>query len=193
MSPNALVSIGITLSKSSLLMLIAEGISQLKWAHFAEKRQVLYDLQLFDAASRGPWGAFLLLYARKFKPVLACIGAIITIVALAMDPCAQQILEFRTMMMQSSSDTAEIRTATAYDVAVHGGSGISAFAGKIPLPDSTMPLIASRYRFDIEYHERCLHWNVSWLFQVSGRIPLFNCKLHMGLLPKSWDLQQVYE
>lgn len=192
-SPNALVSIAITLSKSSLLMLIAEGISQLKWAHFAEKRQVLYDLQLFDAASRGPWGAFLLLYARKFKPILACIGAVITIIALAMDPCAQQILEFRTLMMQSSSDTAEIRAAAAYDVAVHDGGGVSAFAGERPLPDSTTPLIASRHRFGTEYHKCCLHRNVPWLFQVSGRILLFNCKLHMGPLSKSWNLQQVYE
>lgn len=136
-SPNAIVSILVTFSKSSLLMLVAEGISQLKWIYFAEKEQRLYDLQIFDAASRGPWGAVRLLLARRIKPALVCIGAVVTIVALAMDPCAQQILELRTVMLESPTDTAMIRTATAYEVAVQEGSGISAFAGETTMARSS--------------------------------------------------------
>ncbi|CZT17863.1 uncharacterized protein RCC_03699 [Ramularia collo-cygni] len=128
-SPNALVSIFVTLSKSSLLMLTAEGISQLKWKYLAETTRRLYDLQIFDDASRGPWGALKLLITCKSKPALAYIGAIITVVALAMDPFAQQILESRSVMMASADDMAVIRTATAYEVAVREGSGPSAFAG----------------------------------------------------------------
>lgn len=129
-SLNAIVSVFITSAKAALLMLIAEGISQLKWAHFAEKKQRLYDLQMFDNASRGPWGGLVLLLTCKLKPILACVGAITTILALAMDPCAQQILQARMIMMESLDDAATICTATAYDIAMREGSGISSFAGK---------------------------------------------------------------
>ena len=49
--------------------------------------------RLFDDASRGPWGSFMLLLRIKGRS-LAALGAIITLFALAMDPFFQQLVSF---------------------------------------------------------------------------------------------------
>ncbi|EME76912.1 uncharacterized protein MYCFIDRAFT_18181, partial [Pseudocercospora fijiensis CIRAD86] len=90
-SPNALVSIFMTLAKSAMLLVVAEGISQLKWVYFREQSHRLYDMLHFDNASRGPWGAAELMYSVRWHATIASIGAFITIVALAMDPFTQQV------------------------------------------------------------------------------------------------------
>lgn len=41
---------------------VGVGISQLKWQSFAAKDQVLMDMEDYDAASRGAWGSFQLLF-----------------------------------------------------------------------------------------------------------------------------------
>lgn len=58
---NAVVSILTTLFKGALALPIAEGISQLKWRWFSKRDRDLVDLELYDQASRGPWGSILLL------------------------------------------------------------------------------------------------------------------------------------
>lgn len=59
---NAVVSILTTLLKGTLALPVAEGISQLKWMWFSKRDQNLADMELYDSASRGPWGSFLLLW-----------------------------------------------------------------------------------------------------------------------------------
>jgi hypothetical protein len=90
--PNSLVAVFSTLAKSSLLYPIAECLGQLKWSYF-EKRSsgTLNQLQHFDWASRGPWGAARLLWDVKWRAVLASLGAIVTILLLAFEPFAQQV------------------------------------------------------------------------------------------------------
>lgn len=92
---NALVSTFLTLSKTALMVPVAACISQLKWIHF-EKANRVNELEVFEEASRGPWGSMELLFRLKHKTraLLAIWGCIITISALAMDPFAQQILNF---------------------------------------------------------------------------------------------------
>lgn len=52
---NTTVSILATGAKSSLLCVVGTSIGQLKWTWFqGEKKRLLYDLQSFDDASRGP-------------------------------------------------------------------------------------------------------------------------------------------
>lgn len=77
-SINSLIAIFTVILKASLLMPVAEGmafnwrsssllnlefigIGQLKW-HWFHKPRSLIDLNRVDAASRGPWGSFLLLF-----------------------------------------------------------------------------------------------------------------------------------
>lgn len=60
---NSLVAIFSSIFKVTLLYPIVQGISELKWIWFAAPRPVS-DFDRFDAASRGPWGAFKLLVRR---------------------------------------------------------------------------------------------------------------------------------
>jgi hypothetical protein len=96
---NSLISTFLTLSKAALMVPVAAGISQLKWMHF-EKAHRLSDLEVFDEASRGPWGSLELIMRLNFnsRTLLAIWGSLITIVALAMDPFAQQILSFPSLV-----------------------------------------------------------------------------------------------
>jgi hypothetical protein len=94
---NALVSLLATLSKAAMLVTVAACISQLKWHWFGQTRK-MRDFELFDQASRGPWGA-LQLIARTRSPWLVGLGAVITVVALGVEPFMQQIISFKVSPM----------------------------------------------------------------------------------------------
>lgn len=53
----------------------------------------MWDFEIFDNASRGPLGSFLLLIRSKGR-ALAALGAIITLFSLALDPFFQQVVDF---------------------------------------------------------------------------------------------------
>ncbi|KAH7121262.1 hypothetical protein B0J11DRAFT_62108 [Dendryphion nanum] len=89
--PNSLIAVFSTVAKSALLVPVTECISQLKWIYF-EKRHPLSHMQVFDDASRGPWGSLVLL--QKVKLNLGTLGAVITILALTLEPFTQQVLDF---------------------------------------------------------------------------------------------------
>ena len=71
-----------TVAKAACLLAVTTAISQLKWLWFRrekqEKGRLLTDLELFDSASRGPWGALVLMvklkgwYAIRFAITLPC-------------------------------------------------------------------------------------------------------------------------
>lgn len=63
---NFVVSTLATLSKSSLLLVVASTFGQFKWLWMISSKQSrLQDLQDFDEASRGPLGAAKLLTSKK--------------------------------------------------------------------------------------------------------------------------------
>lgn len=95
-SPNTFISTFITITKTSMLLVVAEGISQLKWSYFETQSHPIRELEDFDRASRGPWGFFTFLLRLKKRALLASIGAAIIIIALAMEPFGQQIISLET-------------------------------------------------------------------------------------------------
>ena len=108
---NSLLSVLTTLSKSALMLLIAECIGQLKWIYF-ENSQNLNELQAFDDASRGPWGAANMLWKTKGKASVAAAGSLITIIALGFEPTAQQVLSFPLRPVVRLNETAWVGAAT---------------------------------------------------------------------------------
>ncbi|KAH9997171.1 hypothetical protein F4779DRAFT_606579 [Xylariaceae sp. FL0662B] len=98
----ALISVCSLIIRTTLMVVVAESISQARWRWFNDKQRPLRDLDRFDAASRGLWGSFRLLFL-SWKPNLALLGAVITIAALAIDPFSQQAL--KTYICDSSSET----------------------------------------------------------------------------------------
>lgn len=110
---NALISVLSTAAKSSLLFAIAGIIGQIKWAWFTERRE-LSDMQKFDDATRGPWGALMLLCSRSKRP-LASLGAAITILALAYDTFLQQLVRYPVIYQSVPSDEATTKKATSLE------------------------------------------------------------------------------
>ncbi|KAI1081268.1 hypothetical protein F5B20DRAFT_537585 [Whalleya microplaca] len=98
----AIISVCSLIIRTTLMVVVAESISQARWRWFNDKQRPLRDLDRFDAASRGLWGSFRLLFL-SWKPNLALLGAVITIAALAIDPFSQQAL--KTYVCYTSTET----------------------------------------------------------------------------------------
>jgi hypothetical protein len=58
---NGFISLLSVCAKAALLLPTAEGLGQLKWSHFRKDSRTMMDIERIDLASRGPWGAILLL------------------------------------------------------------------------------------------------------------------------------------
>jgi len=111
--PNSLIAVFTTIGKTGLLLAVTECISQLKWLYFEHPHELAH-LQLFDDASRGPWGATAFLWATRGRAILATLGAVITIAALAIEPFAQQILEIGTRTVSQPSNEASMEYARSW-------------------------------------------------------------------------------
>lgn len=110
------------------------GISVLKYLWYRQAR-ILADLEDLDSASRGPWGSFLLLlnirrgqyvidrrsysshsdcYLLTSRSYLATFSALLTILALAIDPFTQQVLQFQNFLRESQNEVASIPKSNSY-------------------------------------------------------------------------------
>lgn len=63
---NTLIALFTSILKASMIMPVAEGISELKWIWF-HKPRTLADMDKLDFASRGPWGSLCLLLSMNRK------------------------------------------------------------------------------------------------------------------------------
>ncbi|KAF7538577.1 hypothetical protein G7054_g2798 [Neopestalotiopsis clavispora] len=123
-SINTVVSILSTVLKASAGLILAEGISDLKWKWFRVNRS-LHDLAVFDKASRGPWGCLRLLVRPRGTHLIASLGAALIILILAMDPFIQQLIQFYDCQQNSTSASAALPRTIFYDEAgAHTGAGI---------------------------------------------------------------------
>ncbi|KAK3644070.1 hypothetical protein LTR22_015392 [Elasticomyces elasticus] len=120
-NPNTLISILATLNRSSLLLYVTQGIAQLKWPYFQRRIHRLSDLQVFDDASRGPLGSLYLLWSVNIKATMACLGAMIVVLALLMEPFTQQIIAPYTFLETALNESASIAATSIY--VVDGGFG----------------------------------------------------------------------
>ncbi|KAH7093058.1 hypothetical protein FB567DRAFT_162595 [Paraphoma chrysanthemicola] len=84
-----IVNILSKIASAALILPISEAIGQLKWAWFSGKSRDAIDFEIFDKASRGAWGSLLLLYRTKGRS-LAALGALLTLLLLAIDTFFQQ-------------------------------------------------------------------------------------------------------
>ncbi|KAJ6021994.1 hypothetical protein N7540_007498 [Penicillium herquei] len=116
-SPNTIISIITTVAKSALLVPVSACLSQLKWNQYWRGPAPLYSMQAVDQASRGPWGSLTILWGAVRGPKMdmwTLTGAFITLLALTIDPFAQQILSFPSRSVVSNTETAFIQAANTY-------------------------------------------------------------------------------
>ncbi|VUC23507.1 unnamed protein product [Clonostachys rosea] len=81
---NTVVAILSTVSRAMTIIPLVEAMSQLKWNWFASKQRQLRDVYLFDQASRGPWGAMVLIFKTRGRLItFAWVAAVILVSGLA--------------------------------------------------------------------------------------------------------------
>lgn len=97
---NGVISILAVVAKASMILPIAEAISQLKWHWYWGRPRPIMDFQVFDAASRGPWGCIQLL-CRPKQVSLATVGAFLTLATLFMEPSLQLIPAYVPRLVES--------------------------------------------------------------------------------------------
>ncbi|KAI0155786.1 hypothetical protein BJ166DRAFT_626873 [Pestalotiopsis sp. NC0098] len=115
LSPNVVVSFLGTLGKSACLVVVAESVSQLKWLHFHKRSQELNDLQLFDAASRGPWGALQLVFRKHGSAFLAKCASVVILASLLIDPFIQSVFQFPSILTPVEGVYPTILSSHIYD------------------------------------------------------------------------------
>ncbi|KAF4969526.1 hypothetical protein FSARC_3256 [Fusarium sarcochroum] len=119
---NAIVSILSTASKATLMTTVASCISQGNWVLFSGKPRRLYDFEMISEASRGPWGSLMVLWSRSLHGgLLIRLGAIATILTLAMDPFAQQLVQLKQIFKRESG-AAVIPYASRYSAGLRMGA-----------------------------------------------------------------------
>ncbi|RSL55088.1 hypothetical protein CEP54_009556 [Fusarium duplospermum] len=162
--PNSIIAILTTLSKAAMLVPITSCLSQLKWRHMSTQSRPLSHLQVFDDASRGPWGSAAMMWKLPLQSRLGWALALVTVVALGIEPSAQQILAFPVQERILTNTTAEIGKADMYyskslfqpgegdgqildrsiDLPRFQASVISALAGDVFQPSFNCPPPATR-------------------------------------------------
>ena len=70
-SINAIIAILSTAMKVALSVPVVEAISQAKWDWFHDQGRRLYDMEVYDQASRGPWGALRMLASVRWRYIMS--------------------------------------------------------------------------------------------------------------------------
>jgi hypothetical protein len=142
---NAYISVLSKVASAALLLPVSEALGQLKWSWFqGKKSQKMWDFEIFDNASRGPWGSFLLLVRTKGKS-LAALGAGVTLFALALDPFFQQVVEYPEHW-RLQEGTGSIPRATTYKPYIAGKEYREGL--EMLQTDQTMMGVAHRFFYD---------------------------------------------
>lgn len=94
-------------------------LAQLKWIYYwhSKKARKLEDLQIFDDASRGAWGAviFLMHMWRNSVPT-GLLASFVILLALGTGPAVQQIISLHSREVQSPGQEATIPISNTYNL-----------------------------------------------------------------------------
>ncbi|KAK8085882.1 hypothetical protein PG997_007153 [Apiospora hydei] len=122
---NSLVALLTSLSRLAFMVPLVQGMSQLKWVWFSSKPRPLSDFQLYDEASRGPWGGVKILF--KFKGFLGSLAALVTLSGILTSTLTQQALQFQSTLAISQNQTAQVQRCSNFDL--YDGDGIKIGTG----------------------------------------------------------------
>lgn len=113
---NTTVSLIAAISKTALLLVASAFMSQFKWLWIHKRSRKLQELQAFDEASRGPWGALTLLQHSRIS--VASLGALITLLTLGFDPFIQQLITTPQRDLSFQAGSTAVYKASTFDQSV---------------------------------------------------------------------------
>ncbi|KAF4815813.1 hypothetical protein CGCTS75_v012828 [Colletotrichum tropicale] len=100
---NTAVAFISTVARTAFTVPVAEGLSQCKWNWFKKKPRQLRDFDLFDSASRGPWGSMSLLIRTKGWGV-GILSAILLVSAVATSTLTQSAISYPERNITGTSE-----------------------------------------------------------------------------------------
>ncbi|MCJ1262181.1 hypothetical protein MMC22_002051 [Lobaria immixta] len=107
-SINSLISIFSAVMKAALFVPVAACVSQAKWDWFHRQQgHTLADMEIYDQASRGPGGALRMLTEIRWRH-FSSLGALIIVLALAIDPMAQQIISYYPVQVSTNITSQDV-------------------------------------------------------------------------------------
>ncbi|RTE81353.1 hypothetical protein BHE90_004143 [Fusarium euwallaceae] len=163
-SLNAIISILTTACSAAIMHSVSASISQLKWLHFATGHRKLSRLELFDEASRGPFGSVKFLFTVRWN--LATIGALITIFRLGLAPLAQQVVSLEAYDVVTPDDGATFGFAHKYDRNMNWVPLVNqTMFFQPPDPGMQSAILRGLYKFNSQPEFACggsCHWNGSY-------------------------------
>jgi hypothetical protein len=78
-------------ASAALIVPTTEALGQLRWNWFHNSK-AMWDFEIFDKATRGPWGAVMLMFRTRGRS-LAALGALLIVLLLAIDTFFQQVVD----------------------------------------------------------------------------------------------------
>ncbi|KAI2614861.1 hypothetical protein GGR54DRAFT_321220 [Hypoxylon sp. NC1633] len=158
---NALIALLATIATASMSVSLQNGLSQLKWIRFKDAQAPLADMEVFDEASRGTWGALKLLTSAR-GGFLGSFGAVVAIVALALGPFAQQVVTYQTRAVETQQG-ASINRALNYTGALPSNTSSTGFVPILPLKSAVYNgLFAENGRPGAALAFECQSGNCTW-------------------------------
>ncbi|KAI3321596.1 hypothetical protein HD806DRAFT_158267 [Xylariaceae sp. AK1471] len=158
---NALIALLAAVTTAAMNMSLQNSMSQLKWIRFTESRVRLSNMEAFDEASRGTWGAIKLLFTAR-GGFLGSFGATVSIVALLLGPFAQQVVTYQTREVESL-EGASVSRALNYTGALPGNTTSTGFVPILPLKSAVYNgLFAENGRPGAALAFECHSGNCTW-------------------------------
>ncbi|KAK1720343.1 uncharacterized protein BDZ83DRAFT_630804 [Colletotrichum acutatum] len=111
---NTFLAFFTTLAKAAFMLPVSVAISQTQWSWFLKDRP-LHDLQLFDQASRGPWGSVMLLKRIRYKHFVS-LGAFLMVVSALTSPVTQLAIKYPvrdSVALREEAKAAAVRNMTS--------------------------------------------------------------------------------
>lgn len=136
-SINTLLSIYSMALKACLGFLVTSCIGQLQWTWYLKARP-LKDIVLFHEAANGILGSMQWLWVNRLRQPLTALGALITVVAISIDPFIQQLIQPGDCSMTLPKDTPVSVPRTNYlQQAITGSLEPAILAGLYTFQDLT--------------------------------------------------------
>lgn len=165
---NTTVSLIAAVSKTALLLVASTTMSQFKWLWIHKRSRRLQDLQAFDEASRGPWGALTLLQHSRLS--VASLGALVTLLLLGFDPFIQQLITTPDRVLSYQAGSTAVSKASTFDqyaqlnAASEVNNTLARLSGVSVVPKilSTVSSAASNQGQIVNFETSCPTANCTW-------------------------------
>ncbi|KAJ4359626.1 uncharacterized protein N0V89_000181 [Didymosphaeria variabile] len=166
------------IAAATLIIPTSEAIGQLKWNWFqGTASREMVDFEIFDKASRGgPWGSVMLLLRTKGKS-LAAVGAILTILMLAIDTFFQQVIELPEIWSLQGKGYVPMVTQLEHQAPLYYSNGVerketdkelATLINEFFIDNSSRPIPAGD-GFQAEIPVTCSTGNCAWpLYRTLG-------------------------